>query len=144
MSSTTTSRAGASLSVRFAIMFLAVLGITACTRSFDNRYSPTRLASDALTRKELGTLIGSPPNAYSAVEQLRPTYLMTLPGSADEHGREAQIRVFINGFLAGDADVLKMISVASIESIRRIEATMVTVRTGDVRAGDSMLMIRLR
>ena len=56
-----------------------------------------------------------------------------------------RVHVFINGYLAGDLDVLKTIPVANVESIQRVPSSMVFAALGsEVRSGDMALMVRVR
>jgi hypothetical protein len=92
----------------------------------------------------LATVSGATQNAYSAVERLRPLFLTTRPGSGTVGGRVSRIHVFIEGSLAGDIDVLKTIPIGTIESIQRVQAMVAFTQYSDVRAGDSVILVRLR
>jgi len=120
------------------------LAFLACTTASLRR--PPRIAetSDLLTLQELATVSGTTQNAYSAVERLRPLFLVARPGSGSVGGRPAHIYVFIQDNLAGDIDVLRTIPVASIKSIQRVQAMTAFTRYGDVQAGDSVILVRLR
>jgi hypothetical protein len=122
-----------------------MLGIAACSRSVHAPATPAPLTHDGLTRLELTDVGSGTMSAYSAVERLRPFFLMTRPSAAIIHGDVPRVHVFINGYLAGDLDVLKTIPVANVESIQRVTSSMVFAPLGsEVRPGDMALMVRVR
>jgi hypothetical protein len=98
--------------------------------------------AEMLTRNELSA--EAPQNAYSAVQRLRPFFIAAPSGYADEHGRLPRVHVFIDGYMAGDVDILKAIPVSAIESIRRVRPTIASASMGTIRAGDSVVMVQLR
>lgn len=120
------------------------LAIVACTNASSHRRSPVPETSDLLTPEELGTVSGTTQNAYSAVERLRPLFLVARPGAGAVGGRPARIYVFVQDNLAGDIDVLRTIPIASIRSIQRVQAMTAFTRYGEVQAGDSVILVRLR
>jgi hypothetical protein len=122
--------------------FAAVVLTAACSTPAQGRLSP-RPTGDILSAAELATMSGTTQNAYSAVERLRPLFLVTRPGSATLRGTAPRIHVFINGEFAGDLDVLRTIPVAHVESIRHVHATEAYTQHGEVHAGDGVLMIRV-
>lgn len=71
-------------------------------------------------------------------------FLAARPGSGAVGGRPSRVYVLIQGSLAGDIDVLKTIPVGSIKSIQRVQAMAAYTQFGDVQAGDSVLLVRLR
>ena len=131
--------------MRPIILAAAMLGIAACatpyTGSFPNPYSPT-VSNDRLTRRELD--YERPENAYMAIERLRPFFLATRPSAADVHGIVPHINVFIDGYFAGDLDVLKAIPASSIESVERLQPAMAYATLGAYHAGEGVIMVRLR
>jgi hypothetical protein len=100
--------------------------------------------TDLLTREELATVSGTTQNAYSAVERLRPLFLVARPGSGSVGGRVSRVYVFIQGNLTGDIDVLRTIPIGSIASIQRVQAMTAFTQYADVQAGDSVILVRLR
>ena len=128
------------------IIVIAVIGVVAaCTTPALRNLPPTLIVgNDILAGTELAKMVGTTQNAYSAVERLRPMFLVTRPGSVVLRATPSRIHVFINGYLAGDLDVLRTIPVASVESIRRIQATEAFTQYGEIHAGDGVLMIRVR
>jgi len=123
---------------------MVVVGLAGCAPPTTARQAAPRAENDSLTRNELITVTGTTQNAYSALERLRPLFLETRPGAGTVRSTSPRIYVFINGGFAGDVDVLKTIPLASVESIRRIQATAAFTQNGEVRAGDGVLMVRLR
>ena len=118
------------------------LGVAACATSrHAGRSTPT--TDDTLTSEELASTPGTTRNAYSAVERLRPLFLTVRPGSGTVHGTSQHLYVFINGSFAGEIDVLKTIPVATVESIRRVQASEAFIQLGELRAGDGVLLVRL-
>jgi hypothetical protein len=100
--------------------------------------------NDLLTLEELARVSGTTQNAYSAVERLRPLFLVARPGSGTVGGRASHVYVFIQGNPAGEIDVLKTIPIASIASIQRVQAMAAFTQYADVQAGDSVILVRLR
>jgi hypothetical protein len=130
--------------VRSAILFVAALCLAACSPPVVARYAPAPLNHDSVTRLEITHVVAGTQNAYSALEQLRPLFLTTRPSSALVHGDVPRIHVFINDFYAGNDDVLKTIPIASIESVRRVQSSMMMATMGEVRPGDTVLMVQLK
>lgn len=122
----------------------AVIVFAACASASPFERSRTPTSSDILTTPELETVVGTSQNAYSAVERLRPFFLTVRPGSGTLHERAPGIHVFINESLAGDIDALKTIPLASIASIRRVQATTAYTQLGEIHAGDGVILVRLR
>ena len=106
-------------------------------------YYRTPTAGQVLTQRELATVVGM-QTTYSAVEHLRPLFLTTRPAPETLLGAPPRVHVFINGSLAGDVDVLKMIPLRSVESIERVPAPFALTLFGRVGAGDTVLMVQLR
>ena len=126
-------------------ILLALLAITtACASTSTPHHAVARTGYDALTSSELITVAGTTQNAYSAVERLRPLFLATRAGVGTVRATSPQIYVFINGSFAGDVDVLKTLPLATIESIRRVQATAAFTQYGEIRSGDGVIMVRLR
>ena len=129
------------------ILAAAMLGIAACASPYSGGYtrpmpySPT-VSNQKLTRRELD--YERPENAYMAIERLRPFFLSTRPSGADVHGITPHINVFIDGYFAGDLDVLKAIPAASIESVERLQPSMAFATLGAYHAGEGVIMVRLR
>lgn len=130
------------LRVRAELMMC--LAFLACSTALSNHQTRVQETSDLLTLNELETVSGTTQNAYSAVERLRPLFLVTRPGSGSVGGRQAHIYVFVQDNLVGDIDALRTIPVASIKSIQRVQAMTSFTRYADVQAGDSVLLVRLR
>jgi len=119
------------------------LGVAACATSpHAGRVTPT--TNDTLTSEELAAVPGTTRNAYSAVERLRPLFLAVRPGSGTVHATSQHLYVFINGSFSGEIDVLKTIPIATVESIRRVQASEAFIQLGEIRAGDGVLLVRLR
>ena len=125
-----------------AFALFATLTTTACATATPVWYRRTPVASDVITSAEIGRV--SPQNAYAALEQLRPFFLRARPSAVDVRGERPQLNVFIDGYFAGDLDVLKTIPVSDIESITRVQPAMAFALLGSERAGDGVLMVRLR
>jgi len=123
----------------------AMLGIAAChtpyTSSYATPYSPT-VSNQRLTQRELQ--YERHENAYMAIERLRPFFLATRPSAADVRGIIPHINVFIDGYFAGDLDVLKAIPASSIESVERLQPSMAYATLGAYHAGEGVIMVRLR
>lgn len=134
--------------MRAIVLMAAMLGISACASTsanttpalFDVPPSPT-VSNTILTRREL---LYEKQNAYSAIERLRPFFLATRPSSADVHGIIPHLNVFIDGYFAGDTDVLKAIPASEIESVERLQPSMAYATLGAYHAGEGVLMVRLR
>ena len=123
----------------------ALILVSACTTAPAHRHIDGSAPNgDAIGRKELSVAVGGAQNAYSAVEQLRPQFLVIRPGFGTLQNAAPRIHVFIDGEPAGDVDVLKTLSISSIESIRRTTATTAFTQLGSLRAGDGVLWVRLR
>jgi hypothetical protein len=120
-----------------ALVFLS----SACTTAHASRHAGTLRSSDTLTSEELVAARGT-QDAYSAVERLRPLFLVVRPGPI--RGTPARLHVIINDGPAADIDVLKSIPLASVESIRRVQATVAFTRYGEIPAGDGVILVRLR
>jgi hypothetical protein len=60
------------------------------------------------------------------------------------HNTSQRLQVFINGSFAGDVEVLKTIPLASVASIRRVQATTAFTQLGEIRAGDGVIQVRIR
>ena len=125
-----------------AFALFATLDTTACAPTRSEWYPRPSVSSDIITASEIGR--ASPQNAYTALEQLRPFFLQARPSAADIRGQAPRIHVFIDGYFSGELDVLKMIPASDIESIARVQPAMAFTTMGDVRAGDGVLMVRLR
>ena len=135
--------------VRSVILIAAALCVAACSPSpsFQLRYAPTPVSTpehDRLTANELARFSGVAPDAYSALQQIRPVFLTTRPGAQILRGETSHIHVLFDGMYGGDVDVLKLIPTKNIESIRRVQAAFLTVPIGQVRPGDTVLMVHLR
>jgi len=104
----------------------------------------TPFENDVLTTSELTNVRGTTQNAYSAIERIRPLFLSVRPAPGSLYGPPARLYVFINGSFAGDTDVLKAIPVASVESIRRKQATSAYTLYGEIHAGDGVILVQLR
>ena len=134
--------------MRPIILAAAMLGIAACatpnTSSYLSTYPPSSptVSNTKLTSRELG--YATHENAYSAIERLRPFFLATRPSAADVHGIMPHINVFIDGYFAGDIDILKAIPASSIESVERLQPSMAFATLGAYHAGEGVLMVRLR
>jgi hypothetical protein len=131
--------------MRPIILATAMLGIAACatpyTGSHTNPYSPT-VSNVKLTQHELQ--YERPESAYLAIERLRPFFLATRPSGADVRGITPHVNVFIDGYFAGDLDVLKAIPVSSIESVERLQPSMAYATLGAYHAGEGVIMVRLK
>jgi hypothetical protein len=127
---------------RSAFALFATITATACATATPVRYSRPSVSADVVTGKEISR--GTPQNAYSALEQLRPFFLQPRPSAVDVRGERPQMHVFIDGYFSGDLDVLKMIPASEIESITRVQPAMAFTTMGSMHAGDGVLMVRLR
>jgi hypothetical protein len=126
-----------------AFVLFVTLGTTACAPARQQWSSRPPVSADVITASEIGR--ASPKNAYSALEELRPLFLRTRPNAAsDARGEAPRINVFIDGSFSGELDVLKLIPASDIESITRVQPEMAFTTMGDIRAGDGVLMVRLR
>jgi hypothetical protein len=117
--------------------------LAACAGSAGIQH-PLHPDGDVITSDELATVLGTTQNAYSAVERLRPLFLASRPGSGTIHNTSPHLYVLINGNFVGDVDALKTIPLASIASIRRVQATTAFTQLGEIRAGDGVIEVRLR
>lgn len=131
--------------MRPIILAAAMLGIAACatpyTGSHTNPYSPT-VSNVKLTQQELQ--YERPESAYLAIERLRPFFLAMRPSGADVRGITPHVNVFIDGYFAGDPDVLKAIPASSIESVERLQPSMAYATLGAYHAGEGVIMVRLK
>jgi hypothetical protein len=135
--------------MRPIIVVAAMLGITACASTSANTIpalysvppSPT-VSNTTLTRGELQ--YETQQTAYAAIERLRPFFLATRPSGADVHGIVPHLNVFIDGYFAGDPDILKTIPASQIESVERLQPAMAYATLGAYHAGEGVLMVRLR
>ena len=131
--------------MRPIILAAAMLGITAChtpyARSYTTPYSPT-VSNQKLTQRELQ--YERRENAYMAIERLRPFFLATRPSGADVRGITPHINVFIDGYFAGDLDVLRAIPASSVESVERLQPSMAYATLGAYHAGEGVIMVRLK
>jgi hypothetical protein len=125
-----------------ASAFFATLTTAGCARTTSAWYPRTPISADVITAAEISR--GSPQNAYSALEQLRPFFLRPRPSGVDVRGLPPRMHVFIDGAFSGDLDVLKMIPASEIESITRVQPSMAFTTMGAIRASDGVLMVRLR
>lgn len=126
-----------------AMALFATLDSAACASTTARPYYSSRpVSGDVITSAEIER--ASPQNAYSALEQLRPFFLQPRPNSSDVRGEPRRMHVFIDGYFSGDLDVLKTIPARDIASITRVQPEMAFTTMGDVRAGDGVLMVRLR
>jgi len=131
------------MSVRHCVV-AALTVVVACSPPPGARPVPVPAERDVLTSEELTTAGGTTQNAYSAVERLRPLFLTIRPGSGTIRDTAPRLYVFINGSLAGDIDVLRTIPLASVESIRRVQASAASTELGEIHAGDGVILVRLR
>ena len=100
--------------------------------------------SSLLTSEELATVIGTTQNAYSATERLRPLFLAVRPSGGIDRDTPPRLHVFVNGSLAGDVEMLKMIPLESVESIQRLQAPTAFTQLGETRTGAGVILVRLR
>ena len=127
-----------------SIAMVAGFVVAACTPHYVDSGRATPVESDVLTTDELTKVRGTTQNAYSAIERIRPLFLSIRPGSGPLHGPPPRLYVFINGSIAGDIDVLKIIPLASVESIRRVQATTAFTLYGEIHAADGVILVQLR
>jgi hypothetical protein len=127
-----------------AIILIASVLVAACASTQAAVHPAPSVDRDVLTTEELESVRGTTQNAYSAVERLRPLFLYVRPGHTTISGGPERVHVFIDGGLAGDADVLKTIPLASVESIRRVRATTAFTQYGEIHTGDGVILVRLR
>src|SRR5262245_14235808 len=121
----------------------ALVGLAACATSSEARRRGGREDSDTITRAELSTVAGTTQNAFSAVERLRPLFLVTRPGSEILRGETSRVHVFINGNFAGDIEVLNTIPLGNVEWIQRVRATPPFTQFGG-QMGDEVVLVRVR
>ena len=125
----------------WTIVGIAGVVLTSCTLGARTRHPPFT-ENSVLTSQELAAVVGTAQDAYAAVERLRPLFLLLR--RAGVRDAPPRLRVFINGSLAGDVEILKTIPLASVESIQRIHASTAFTQLGELRSGDGILLIRLR
>ena len=106
--------------------------------------SPAGEAPESLlTSRELAAKAPT-EDTYTAVQRLRPSFLrIRLGWRRSPQERAPAIHVFIDGTYAGGVEVLRMIPLSSVESISRVQPTISNMGDGRIRAGDSVLAVRL-
>ena len=124
---------------------VATLACLAACAGASGRVAPRNsFPADVLTRSELDGVAGVSQHTYSAVERLRPQFLIVRPGSETMRDATPHVHVFINGNPVGDIQMLKTIPLGNVESIRRLTATEAFTQLGAIRTGDGVIMVQLR
>jgi TonB-dependent receptor-like protein len=100
--------------------------------------SATRTRSEVITAEELAKV--DAPNAYLAVQRLRPQYLQTR-GQTTIMG-QSSIQVYVDGTRMGGVEALQQIPTTDIKEIRWLSSSEATQRFGTGNAQGAIVVTR--
>src|SRR5438046_604807 len=127
---------------RAALLTLA-LTIGCASAASSRTQTPTTPRRDAnlITVEELTTVRQA--DLYAAIQQLRPTFLQTRGISSTGVGTIPEyIRVYVDGMLQGDVNVLKNMPASDIKEVRHLSATEATQKYGTGNTMGAILVTR--
>jgi hypothetical protein len=87
-----------------------------------------RGGGDVITSEELAKVAHS--DLYAAINQLRPTYLITRGASSFGGGAPEVVQVYVDGVRRGDIQALHQINAVDVKEVRHLSATEATQRFG--------------
>lgn len=122
----------------------AFSGVASCASVAGSRNGRATFPQDLITRKELDGVAGVSQHTYSAIERLRPQFLIVRPGSETIRDTISRVHVFINGNPVGDLQILKTIPLGNVESVRRLTVTEAYTQLGAIGAAGGVIMVQLR
>jgi|GraSoiStandDraft_4_1057263.scaffolds.fasta_scaffold875226_2 hypothetical protein len=100
--------------------------------------APARTRADVITAEELAKV--DAPNAYLAVQRLRPQYLQTR-GQTTIMGTSV-ISVYVDGTRMGGTEALQQIPTTDIKEIRWLNSSEATQRFGTGNAQGAIVITR--
>jgi hypothetical protein len=126
------------------IAFAATIALAACASSSGTTSSSgaaPRRDSSLITAEELATIMQG--DLYSAVQQLRPTFLQTRGITSPGVGSAPEVLVvYVNGIRTGDVQALHQIPVNEAKEVRRLSASEATQRFGTGHTMGAILVTR--
>jgi len=100
-----------------------------------------RRDSNVITAEELAAIPQG--DVYSAVQQLRPTFLQTRGITSPGVGSAPEVlNVYVNGVRAGDVNALRQMQVIDVKEVRRLSASEATQRFGTGHTMGAILVTR--
>ena len=113
-------------------------GACASSSAASNPSASTRTRSDVISAEELAKV--DAPNAYLAVQRLRPQFLQTR-GQTTIMGSSA-IQVYVDGTRMGGVESLQQIPTNDIKEIRWLSSSEATQRFGTGNAQGAIVVTR--
>jgi len=127
--------------LRFSLLLAAATFAGACASSSaasGPSAATTRTRSDVITAEELAKV--DAPNAYLAVQRLRPQFLQTR-GQTTIMGSSA-IQVYVDGTRMGGLESLQQIPTNDVKEIRWLSSSEATQRFGTGNAQGAIVVTR--
>lgn len=127
---------------RWIVLLAASVGLASCASSATQQSGAApRRDTSVITAEELATIPQG--DLYSAIEQLRPTFLQTRGVTSPGVGTAPEVlNVYVNGTRSGDVNVLHQIQVIDVKEVRRLSATEATQRFGTGHTMGAILVTR--
>ena len=129
------------LSLPLVLLAAAVSGgcaSSSASSSPSGAATTTRMRADVITAEELAKV--DAPNAYLAVQRLRPQYLQTR-GQTTIMGTSV-ISVYVDGTRMGGTEALQQIPTSDIKEIRWLSSSEATQRFGTGNAQGAIVITR--
>jgi hypothetical protein len=119
------------------VTLLAVLAAGAAT--LEAQEPKVKRERDRITREEILTSAQSTQDAYQAIRSLRPHFLAPPRGNRSMGStRPAATKVYVDGTLAGELDVLKSILAVNLEEVRYLDAVRAQEEHGITHSGGAL------
>jgi hypothetical protein len=116
------------LLVSFLVLGGCATGGTHTETTGTSSATTQRGGGDVITSDELAKVAHS--DLYAAINQLRPTYLITRGTSSFGNGAPEVVQVYVDGVRRGDIQVLHQINAIDVKEVRHLSATEATQRFG--------------
>jgi hypothetical protein len=127
------------------VLLVATVGLAGCASSAGtSQQSGTaapRRDTNLITADELATV--QQGDLYSAVQQLRPSFLQTRGPTSTGVGTAPEVlQVYVNGVRTGDVSALRQLQAVDVKEVRRLSATEATQRYGTGHTMGAILVTR--
>jgi hypothetical protein len=131
---------------RRLVLVAATIALAGCASSSAASASSSGTAAprrdtSVITAEELASIPTG--DLYSAVQQLRPTFLQTRGVTSPGIATAAEVlNVYVNGIRTGDVQVLHQIAANEVKEVRRLSASEATQRFGTGHTMGAILVTR--
>ena len=116
------------LLVSFLVLGGCATGGTRTETTGTSSATTQRGGGDVITSEELAKVAHN--DLYAAINQLRPTFLVTRGASSFGNGAPEVVQVYVDGVRRGDLQVLHQINAIDVKEVRHLSSTEATQRFG--------------